>query len=191
MTCVHINRSQPKPMRDRRETSRAEARRRRKLAASDLTNKVRAVHEQVASTVNKTRRVLADKTFRVLLHSQGVRTVPRHLVDSRQRSTRFPGGNIKSAKDRLDEVSLQFVVAWTFIFPLLSNPEAVKFLEKAYPGFVLEMKDTFISLVTEGPFPCALSDFRGRRHRALYHVVKRRTPAVSKPTNSGLPMQTN
>ena len=94
--------------------------------------------------------------------------LPRHLVDSRQRSTRFPGGNIKSAKDRLDEVSLQFVVAWTFIFPLLSNPEAVKFLEKAYPGFVLEMKDTFISLVTEGPFPCALSDFRGRRHRAHF-----------------------
>ena len=53
MTCVHVNRSQPKPMRDRRETSRAEARRRRKLAASDLTNKVRAVHEQVDRTINK------------------------------------------------------------------------------------------------------------------------------------------
>ena len=50
-------------------------------------------------------------------------------------------------------------------------------MEKAYPGSVLEMKDTFVSLVTEGPFPCDLSDFQGPTTPRT--LSRRQTPHAS------------
>ena len=191
MTCVHVNRSKPKPMRDRRETSRAEARRRRTLAASDLTNKVRAVHEQVASTVNKNstsscrQNIQGSSSFAGCSHGT---TTPRRL-QATINTISWRQHKLGQRPSRRGCAPVCCCVDFYISTAVQSGTR--KILGKGLPGIVLEMKDTFISLVTEGPFPCALSGFRGRRHRALYHVVKRRTPVACKPTNSRLPMQTN
>ncbi len=159
-------------MADKREMTRATARQRRALARTAAGEKAKAVCDRVASAVNKARWVLAEKSFADILRSQGVQTLPRCLL-LKNASIHVIGGNSVSDKDKLSEVSLEFAIAWTFLFPLFDNPAIAGHLEKTWPGFILELKDAFITLVVEGPFPHTMSGHRGRRHGTNYHSGKR------------------
>jgi hypothetical protein len=155
-------------MTDTREMTRSEMRRRRTLERTDACERATAVCERVALVLSKARRILVDRRFAEILHSQGVQSLPLSLTAD-DGAPRRDGGKPAPAKDRLDKVSLEFAIAWTFLFPMFAKPVIANHLEEAWPGFILEMKDVFITLVVEGPFPHVMSGHRGRRHGAYYH----------------------
>uniref|UniRef100_UPI00195358B5 hypothetical protein n=1 Tax=Klebsiella michiganensis TaxID=1134687 RepID=UPI00195358B5 len=49
--------------------------------------------------------------------------------------------------------SLNFMIAWSFLFPLFSNTHIALHLRRNSPDLIAEMKDAFILLVINGPFP--------------------------------------
>ena len=60
--------------------------------------------------------------------------------------------------------SLDFIVAWRFFASFLYDPVTAALLDSRWPGFSLELRDIFISIVADGPFP---QDFRGRDRRMI------------------------
>ena len=145
-----------------RETSRAEARRRRALVRTAASEKANRVCACVVNVLGRARLILADKEFRALLREQGIQTLPSCLSRNSE-MRRIADATLKSERERLDEISLEFVVVWKCFFPLLREPAIEIRLERTWPGFILQLKDTFIALVTEGPFPHAISGHVGNR----------------------------
>lgn len=99
--------------------------------------------------MDRARLVLADREFRELLREQGVQTIPNSLSEIEPKA---PGGSKSKGEERLDAISLEFVVAWKFFFPLMGISAIEVRLERTWPGFIGQLKDAFITLVTEGPF---------------------------------------
>ena len=159
-------------MLDRREMTRAATRQRRALAMIVASEKEKLTFDRVATVTSKARGVVAHKGFVAILHSLGVQTLPRCL-SPRKNSVIAIDGESVSEKETLNEAALEFVFVWKFLFPLLDAPEVVSYLEEKWPGFILELKDTFIMLVVDGPFLHAMSGHRGRRHGAGYHAGSR------------------
>jgi hypothetical protein len=60
---------------------------------------------------------------------------------------------LTASEGNFSDCALDFVVAWKFFAPLLSNSALVIHLDTHWPGFTLELRDVFISLVADGPFP--------------------------------------
>jgi hypothetical protein len=100
------------------------------------------------------RQVLADPTFLKLTYTHGIQTIPQLLA---------PAGDDAEQDTSLDR-SLDFVIAWRFFAPLLYSPVTATFLDKRWPGFSLELRDIFISIVADGPFP---QELRGRHRRTI------------------------
>lgn len=174
-------------MSDKRELTRAEMRRQRAIARDVVLQRMNAICERLEIIVAKVRMVLIDKTFREILRSEGVHSIPRIL------SANTPVGVEGDSLDR----SLEFVVAWTLLYPMFNKPEIATHLDKAWPGFILQMKDTFIAIVVEGPFPHSLSGHRGRRRGANYNpsahrhsLLRRRAIGISVPHPVGMPVLT-
>lgn len=159
-------------MADRREITRAEARRRRAIKRQIAAQTASAVCEKIEYALTKARRIMTDKSFKEILNAHGVNTVPQCLA--RNNGSHAPSEEAGVANGRLDEASLQFAIAWAFLFPLIGKPEIANHLENKWPGFVWEIKDAFIALVVEGPFPHAMSGHRSRRHGARYQPIRRR-----------------
>ena len=161
-----------------RETNHTRVLGSRALARKAALDKAIRVNESVGNLLARARMILADKDFRTLLHDHGVRTVPACL--SQVHKGHFGiDASAKSEKERLDEASLEFIVTWKFFFPLLGEHAIEIRLERMWPGFIAQLKDAFIILVTEGPFPNAVSGHvgsrpgpqlsqRGRRRSAVY-----------------------
>ncbi|WP_139069962.1 hypothetical protein [Tardiphaga robiniae] len=100
----------------------------------------------MSQTLAKVAQILSHAEFIELASSHGVEWAPRRLL-------------LRASNERQAEVALRhaesvldFVIAWKFIFPMLSNREMLEYLQKKWPGFVDEFKDTFIALVMNGPF---------------------------------------
>jgi hypothetical protein len=136
-----------------REKVRSEARRVRLIVRRETAENATSTRDRVASTIGKARTIVAHQRFGDTLRQAGIHSVPQCLSDTSDHA-----GNTT-----LDEVSVRFVIAWTFLFPLFSKPPIRDYLEDEWPGFIAEMKDAFIQLVVDGPFPFALSGHRGRR----------------------------
>jgi hypothetical protein len=160
-------------MNDKREMSRAKSRRRRALARDVAFRRTQATCELLKSALAKVRLVLTDKAFRSILYSEGVHSLPRDLA-----GLEIAKAHVRSKKDALD-ISLQFVIAWTFLFPLFNRPEIAAYLERTWPGFIQQLKDAFITIVVEGPFPHAMSGHRGRRHGAAYNPSTHRHARIN------------
>ena len=150
-------------MTEARDASRREARRRRAVEKSEAQTKAETLGARVAEVMSEARVIVNDEHFIELVKLQGICTVPALLS--------FPCGpgaskqNVTAPnKKYLDQTSLTFLIAWSFFFPLLSNTEIVAFLEKRWPRFVWDLKDAFITIVINGPFPVAISGHKGRRH---------------------------
>ena len=96
--------------------------------------------------------IVAHDSFISFASVHGVASAPRRLCDtpiSSKHTSEAPELNdVALANEVLD-----FVIAWKFLFPMLSDPTFEQFLETQWSGFISEFKDTFISLVMRGPFP--------------------------------------
>lgn len=128
-----------------REIDRERARvyRATKIALANEETRVR--RERLTLILEKVMHVLAHEEFVELAISLGVDSAPRRLLRT---GLCHQGANQNSQAERV----LDFVVAWKFVFPMLSNPEFLDYFDGRWPGFVEDLKDTFIGLVMNGPF---------------------------------------
>jgi hypothetical protein len=144
-----------------RESSRREARRKRALVRLVDHQRAQALGERVNLALRNARSAISDKRFVDLLRSHGIQNVPVPLAPASGRSALSPPYN-------LAEASLEFAIVWSFFFPLFANTAIAEYLRNGRPGLVSELKDTFIALVIEGPFPHMMSGHTGRRHQGEY-----------------------
>ncbi|MBI3700843.1 MAG: hypothetical protein HY242_10420 [Afipia sp.] len=108
-----------------------------------------AAQLRVKYTVSKIKEVLADSVFRKKLAGEGVKTIP--VLFAAEANSALSNAN--TPKRELDDVALEFAAAWAFFYPLLSNRAIVDYLQATWPEFVVELRDAFILLVLNGPFP--------------------------------------
>jgi hypothetical protein len=127
-----------------REMSRAEARVRRTLFKSRSERKAQQSREQAARALDRIRCTIADPEFVRLIRAAGVTTVPKRLLVSRS----SPSEDL-----RIIDCTLDFAVAWTFLYPLFKDPSISEELDRHWPGLVPQVKDAFIGLAVDGPFP--------------------------------------
>ena len=125
----------------RQANARAEARQRRALANREAQKRKLAARERVVYVVKQSRMILADQTFVRVLRDNGIPTLPRHLV---------AGSHIESRDANFEQYSLDFVIAWSFMYPMLANHVIARQLDATWPGFTSELRDAFISLIAEG-----------------------------------------
>jgi hypothetical protein len=141
-------------MTDKRKAARAEARQRRTAGDDEARQKVEAARCRVASALKSARAVLADSTFIGVLRSHGIKDVPRFLMTRAEKGHGITSElELDSRREKLDDGFLDFVIAWTFFFPLFASPAIADYLDSTWPGFTLELKDAFISAMVDGSFP--------------------------------------
>lgn len=117
---------------------RAKAYRQAKAKAAQEQEELRRA--QMSRVLQTAREIVADAGFvKVALH-QGATTAPRRLLTG-----------VELSEVEGQEV-LDFVVVWKFFLPTFRVESIRLYLEKDWPGFIDEMKDTFIALVMQGPF---------------------------------------
>lgn len=138
-----------------RELRRAEARRRRVLSKLGADQREAAKHFRVGRAIAALRQIVADETFRKLIFTHGIQSVPELLT--RDHSDDSYEKNVLDA-------SLDFIVAWRFFSPFLYEPLTAQLIEARWPGLGLELRDLFISIVADGPFP---HELRGRPRRLI------------------------
>jgi hypothetical protein len=131
--------------------ARAKARQRKTLANDEALQKAKAARLLVANAVEMARAILSDSSFTDILRSQGIIDAPRSLVTA-VRSSYATAFSPEPCKEKFDEETLDFVIVWTFFFPLFSDPTIAAHLETARPGFTCGLKDAFIALVVGGAF---------------------------------------
>lgn len=136
---------------DMRELRRSESRKRRILEKLGADQREVIKHVRIGNVLNQLKLVVADETFNKFIHTHGVQSIPELFI----KQDSFP--------DTLDR-SLAFVVAWRFFSPFLYDPVTAAFLDTRWPGLTLEMRDIFISIVADGPFP---HEPRGRDRRTI------------------------
>jgi hypothetical protein len=153
-------------MTSKRARERAEARQRWMREKADAHDRTRRVKERVTTALGKARFILADREFRELLRLRSVQSMPRFPT-----TTSIDGEFVETdiKPERLNEISLEFTAMWCFLFPLLQDAVIARHLEDAWPGFSGELKDAFISLVIDGPFPYDLSGHSKGWRAAFYN----------------------
>lgn len=139
-------------MTDTRSMARAKARQRKTLVNGEALQKAKAARSLVANAVEMARATLSDSSFTDILRLQGIKDAPRSLVTT-ERSSYATGFSPEPCKEKFDDETLEFVIAWTFFFPLLADPIIAAHLEIAQPGFIGGLKDAFIALVVGGAYP--------------------------------------
>lgn len=102
---------------------------------------------QISETLIQIKIILEDREFVKLLLIQRIKSVPECIC-------RYAGTATANMTDQeIGDAVLVFVVAWKFLFPIINNAQIADYLDRAYPGFIAGLKDTFITLVMDGPFP--------------------------------------
>jgi hypothetical protein len=139
-------------MADRRKITRAQAKF-RTAAARRIAQEQGVVRAaRIAASLSTARTVVADSTFTDLIRAHGIQSLPRPLL-MRDAPDHETGKALTSGKEHVSDCALEFAVAWRFFAPLLIIPALVTHLDARWPGFTLELRDVFISLVADGPFP--------------------------------------
>jgi hypothetical protein len=136
---------------DMRNLRRAEARKRRVLEKLGADQRELTKHHRIGKALDQMRLVLTDETFGNLIHIRGIQSVPGLLSQDRA---------VTGGLDR----SLDFIVAWRFFSPFIYDSVTAALLDARWPGFSLELRDIFISIVADGPFP---HELRGRDRRMM------------------------
>jgi hypothetical protein len=135
-----------------RDLRRLEARRRRVIERLGTEQRERIKKNRINTALGQLRLVLADETFRILMHAQGVTNLPEILISE------------PPVKTNSLDPSLDFLIAWRFIAPLLYDDQIGVFLETRWQRLTIELRDLFIALVADGPFP---HEERGRPPREI------------------------
>jgi hypothetical protein len=139
-------------MADHRKIARAQAKLRTASARRIAEEYAGVKYARIAAALGTVRSILADSAFIDLVQAHGVPSLPRPLV-KQDTADREANNALGSSETDLSDCSLEFAVAWRFFAPLLSNPVLVTHIDTRWPGFTLELRDVFISLVADGPFP--------------------------------------
>lgn len=139
---------------DIREMRRAESRKRRVMEKLGGDQREVIKHVRIGKALDQLKSIVADETFGKFIHTHGIQTVPRLLSAE---------GSLAPAPQPLDR-SLDFIIAWRFFSPFLYNAVTAAFLDNRWPGLSLELRDIFISIVADGPFP---PEPRGRDRRTI------------------------
>jgi hypothetical protein len=138
-------------MADQRKITRAQAKLRTASARRAAEEQAVIRHARIMAALVTVRSILADNAFVNLVRAHGNQSLPRPLMrDAQDQETEKA---FTSGEERLSDCALEFAVAWRFFAPLLNIPALVTHLDARWPGFTLELRDVFISLVADGPFP--------------------------------------
>lgn len=137
---------------DPRELRRAEARRRKVMAELGGDQREILKHIRIGKALDQMRGILLDEKFSKIVHESGLQTMPALLAPN------------QSAMVEVLDRSLDFLIAWRFFSPWLYDPMTAGLLDIRWPGFALELRDIFISIVADGPFP---HERRGRDRRTM------------------------
>jgi hypothetical protein len=139
-------------MADQRKITRSQAKLRVASAKRTADEKALVKRTRVAAALGLARTILADGAFTSLVRAHGVETLPQPLMTQDPPDGKT-GNAPKSSERYAGDCALDFAVAWRFFAPLLNNQAVVILLDTRWPGFTLELRDVFISLVADGPFP--------------------------------------
>jgi hypothetical protein len=139
-------------MADQRKTARAEAKLRTALAIRAAEDRAGLRYARITATLDTVRSILADSAFIDILRTHGLQSLPRPFAVENA-STDETCDALRSSDEALNDRALDFAVAWRFFGPLLNYPSVAAYLDSHRPGFTLELRDVFISLVADGPFP--------------------------------------
>ena len=120
-------------------TDKREAIERRALVKKEASEKSIALFERIADVVDRAHLILTNRDFASVLRAEGINSVPGCL--HQQPQSEFTKAPIEAA--RLEEISLEFVIVWKFLFPLLTRPAIESYLERTWPNFVSQFKDVF------------------------------------------------
>lgn len=101
----------------------------------------------ISEVLGQVSKIIRDEEFISLLAAQRITTAP----DCLYRQTVLTSAEMTD--EQIANCVLVFVVAWKFLFPVLGNPRFSEYLERTWPGFIGDFKDTFITLIMDGPFP--------------------------------------
>jgi hypothetical protein len=148
-------------MADQRAITRAQTKLRVASAKRTADEQADVRYARIASALGDARAILADDAFIDLVRAHGVVSLPLPLV-THGALNHEPGNELTPGEEHLSDSALGFAIAWKFFAPLLRNPAVVIYLDTRWPGFTLELRDVFIALVADGPFPYH-SIGRGRR----------------------------
>ncbi|MHB8267451.1 hypothetical protein [Bradyrhizobium sp.] len=148
-------------MADRRKITRTQTKLRVAAATRAAEEQAHVRYARIAAALSNARTILADGAFINLIRTHGVISLPQPLVTQGAPDHRS-GNALASREGHLDDCALDFAITWKFFAPLLSNSAVVIDLDTRWPGFTLELRDVFIALVADGPFPYH-SNGRGRR----------------------------
>lgn len=80
----------------------------------------------------------------------------RHTRSASVYCSETADGKFRSSPEqdfRLLDSALDFAVAWKFLYPMFRDAKTSREIDKNWPGFIAQVKDAFISLAVDGPFP--------------------------------------
>lgn len=138
-------------MSGRREILRNRARTRRSVAKCLAAQKATDQHHRIQATIDQTCSIVSNECFLALLRRARIVSVPCLL--NIENSNHIDTPCLDRTPDGFDNSMMDFMVAWKFMSPLFDDAKFVEYFETAWPGFIGNMKDVFISIVTSGPFP--------------------------------------
>lgn len=147
----------------------------RAAARAKAADRFERNRQAVIVVIEACRQLMADTKFRAILIRIGVSDAPRLLM---RKSAPTEG-----RKSSFGDPSLEFVIAWSFFKPLFEQPAVVEYLSKKQPDFMMRMKDAFISLVLDGPFP--LTEAVGRPARSVIPSQRAKTLRAGFSAKSG------
>lgn len=120
---------------------------RRQLGKRLAQQEAAARRAHISEVLGQVNALIRDEGFIQLLAAQRVTTAP----DCLYRQSALTSDEMTDAE--IANCVLVFVVAWKFLFPVLGIPSISDYLERRWPGFIADFKDTFITLIMDGPFP--------------------------------------
>lgn len=133
-------------MASRRQIARLDGRILKTLAQRSAAEKLQAVRDRVEAAVTRARAIFADPDFVDLLRVHNIKSLPATL----ELNTSTAGQ--VTAAEQFRDATIEFIFAWNFLYPLFAKPAVARYLDRSWPGFMLEMKDAFISTMMDGPF---------------------------------------
>lgn len=147
----------------------------RAAARAEAADRFERNRQAVIVAIGACRQLMGDTKFRAILMRIGVSDAPRLLMQK--------SAPTEDRKSSFGDPSLEFVIAWSFFKPLFEQPTVVEYLSMKQPGFIMRMKDAFISLVLDGPFP--LTEAIGRPARSVIPSQRARALRAGFSAKSG------
>ncbi len=127
-----------------------------------LSHEARLRLQKIVEGIGIIQTILADKGFIRLARERGVTDAPLLLTPKKGTLVDRSGWS-EDIENCIGRHVLDFTAAWRFLFPLLSDDEIARYVEKKWPKAIGRLKDTFIELVMYGPFPSRRQNTSGER----------------------------